>query len=106
MSTSPKKKAKINLKNIGRFIQGYTRAFSETFGLLDEHKKEQVIYRTELAKECTLNGSCVYCGCTTPAKYYSDEACEDPDKQCYPAMMNKEEWIAFKLEKDITIKIN
>lgn len=106
MSTSPKKKAKISLKNIGRFIQGYTRAFSETFGLLDEHKKEQVIYRTELAKECTLNGSCVYCGCTTPAKYYSDEACEDPDKKCYPAMMSREGWAAFKLSKDLTIKIN
>lgn len=109
MSTSkrkPSNKAKINLKNIGRFIQGYTRNFSESLGLLDKHKQEQVIWRAEQAKECTANGSCVYCGCTTPAKYYSDEGCEDPVKKCYPDMMSKEDWDKYKVTSSINIKID
>lgn len=103
MSTN---KAKINLKNIGRFLQGYSRKFSETFGLLPEYKQEQVVWRTNQAQECTLNGSCLFCGCTTPAKYYSDEGCENPVKKCYPDMMSETRWAAFKLSKDITIKID
>lgn len=102
----PENKAKISLTTIGRFIQGYARKFSETFGLLEYHKKEQVIWRTEQAKECTANGSCVYCGCGTPAKYYSDEACEDPVRKCYPAMMTEYTWEEFKQHNDITIKID
>lgn len=103
MSTN---KAKINLKNIGRFLQGYSRKFSESFGLLEIHKREQVIWREAQASVCTANGSCTYCGCTTPAKYYSDEGCEDPVKKCYPDMMSETEWIAFKSSKDISIKID
>ena len=106
MKQKPSNPAKINLSNIGRFIQGYSRKFSETFGLLAEHKQEQVLYRQEQALECTKNGSCVYCGCDTPAKYYSDEGCEDPERKCYPEMMNKEVWEAFKLGNGLEIKID
>lgn len=103
---NPENKAKVNLKNIGRFFQGYRRRFSETFGLLEVHKQEQVVWRGEQAKECLTNGSCVYCGCDTPAKFYSDEACEDPVRKCYPDMMPKEVWDKYKEEHNITIKID
>lgn len=109
MSTDKTKlsnKAKVSLKNIGRFIQGYTRSFSDALGLLEEHKREQVIWRAEQAKECTENGSCVYCGCTTPAKYYSDEGCENPDKMCYPEMLSKDTWEHYKKMYNITVKID
>lgn len=109
MSTNkrkPENKAKINLSSISSFIQGYTRKFSETFGLLDLHKKEQVVWRGEVAKECLENGSCLYCGCDTPAKFYSDEACEDPIRQCYPAMLTAEDWNLWKQQHNITIKID
>lgn len=102
----PEKKAKVNLKNIGRFLQGYARKFSDTFGLLEQHKKEQVVWRAEvMAIDCTTNGSCLFCGCDTPAKYYSDEACEDPVRKCYPDMMNKEDWEAWKTKYNVTINI-
>lgn len=109
MSTSkrrPEKKAKVSFSTISSFIQGYTRKFSETFGLLDLHKKEQVIWREEVAKECLENGSCVYCGCDTPAKFYSDEGCGDPLRQCYPAMFSAEDWDIWKRQNNITIKID
>ena len=106
MSTKPEKKAKVNLTNIRRFIQGYARKFSETFGLLEKYKQEQVIWRGMEAIECANNGSCVYCGCDTPAKFYSDEACEDPVRKCYPTMMPEEVWDKYKIDNNITIKID
>src|ERR1043165_2995865 len=102
----PKNKAKINLRNIGRFIQGYTRMFSETFGMLEPHKQEQVVWRSAKAKECLQNGSCLYCGCDTPAKFYSNEGCEDPLRGCYPSMMDIETWEHYKKDNNISIKID
>jgi len=107
MSTKkePSNPAKISPKSVFAFAQGYLRKFSDAFGMLEEHKKEQVLWRTEKAKECMENGSCLYCGCTTPAKFYSDEKCEDPNRKCYPDMMSKKDWDKFKLENSITITI-
>lgn len=106
MSTrkEPSNPAKINIAHVLSFFQGYTRKFSETFGLLEDYKREQVIWRSELAKECTENGSCTFCGCHTPAKYYADDACEK--EGCYVAMMSKDEWEQFKKSNSITIKID
>lgn len=102
----PENPAKINALNIGRFLKGYARKFSAAFGLLEYWKQEQVIWRTRLAKQCTDNKACLYCGCDTPAKYYGDEACEDPVKQCYPAMMNEKEWNTFKRKTNLKIEID
>lgn len=102
----PSNPAKVTLKTIKSFLQGYTRKFTEGFGMLNQHQKEQVIWRSEKAQPCTDNGTCLYCGCDTPAKYYSDEACEDPIRKCYPAMMDKNTWEEYKKTNDITIKID
>lgn len=103
MKEKPENPAKVNLKNISKFLQGYARKLSDSFGLLPDYKKEQVLWRMEAAKPCTENGSCLYCGCDTPARYYSDEACEDPVKQCYPDMMSEAEWIEYKTKHNISI---
>lgn len=102
----PENKAKMNLKNIGKFFQGYRRKFSEAFGLLEDYKQEQVVWRGEQAKECLDAGACLYCGCHTPAKFYADEGCEDPNRKCYPDMMSKEVWDKYKEKHNITIKID
>jgi hypothetical protein len=91
---------------VGRFLKGYLSYFSESFGLLPEFKQEQVIYRTEKAKECVTNKSCLYCGCDTPAKFYSDEGCEDPVRKCYPDMMDKDTWEQFKKDNDYFIDLS
>jgi hypothetical protein len=103
--TKPSNKAKINVRNIGRFLQGYRRMFSDTFGMLEKYKQEQVVWRSQQAFECTKNGSCVFCGCTTPAKYYSDEGCEDPIRKCYPPMADEETWNKFKNSHNIAVHI-
>lgn len=104
--TKPSNRAKISLKNIGRYIQGYSRKLTESFGLLPEYKQEQVVWRTTQAQECLKNGSCLFCGCTTPAKFYSDEACEDPVRKCYPDMMSEQDWNTFKLTNKTKIQID
>lgn len=106
MKQKPTNPAKVDLKHVKSFFQGYARMFSDSFGILPLHKKEQVIWREQMAKACTDNKACLYCGCETPAKYYSDEACEDPVKQCYPEMMKKTRWNQFKKANNITIKID
>jgi len=97
--------AKINSHNVLRFLKAKLREFSDAFNLLEDYKKEQVIWRRDQAKECSANGYCTYCGCSTPGKYYTDDGCDDPVKKCYPDMMSKEEWEKFKITNNITIEI-
>lgn len=106
MKQKPSNPAKISLKNIKSFFQGYARKFSDAFGMLPKYKQEQVIWRTERAKACMENGSCLYCGCDTPGKFYSDDACEDPERKCYPDMMAEQEWEVYKRDNNIEIKID
>lgn len=103
MSKKPVNPAKVNIKNVGSFLQGYARMFTDAFGLLEDHKKEQVVWRSRQAKECMDAKHCTYCGCSTPGKFYSDGACEDPVKKCYPEMMNAEDWEVFKQINSIVI---
>ena len=107
MSTrkEPSNPTRITPKSVFAFAQGYLRKFSDTFGLLEDHKKEQVLWRTEQAKAWMENGTCLYCGCDTPAKFYSDEQCEDPERKCYPEMMSKADWEKYKIDNSITITI-
>jgi hypothetical protein len=43
--------------------------------------------------DCYNQGSCVLCGCSTPALQLANKPCDNP---CYPAMMNKRDWDKFK----------
>lgn len=105
--------AKVNLKNIKKFIQGWIRYIiyklylkkklmdkvSDSFTLLPEHKREQFEYRlVTMNQTCLKQGSCVVCGCSTPQLQMADAACEG---NCYPEMMNEENWNKYKLENDL-----
>lgn len=112
---TPLRPAKINLKNIHKFIQGwirfilyklsnakYLKRISETsLALLDNHKKEQFEWRLmTMDKECLSKGHCKICGCQTPQLQMADEAC---DGNCYPAMMDKDTWNEYKTKNQIII---
>ena len=84
------------LSNVFYFLQGYTRYYLvRLFGwwVLRGHIGDQIIARAQSARrECVNGGSCVLCGCHTPALFYADKACDRP---CYPKMMGRHEWKVF-----------
>jgi len=90
-------KAKINLSNIMSYLVGnfryacYDNAWSV---IIREHILDQIHWRIEVMKpECYTSGSCVECGCTTTALQMANKAC---DGLCYPTMMSRDNWRAFK----------
>ncbi len=87
----------VTISNIAAYLQGNFRKlvdkYSAGFLELEEHIKEQIIWRETVASPyCMSNKECK-CGCPIPDLFYADKAC--PDK-CYPEMMNKEEWEGYK----------
>ena len=87
----------ITLKNVKAYVQGKTRSLVERFGgefiQLEDHVKEQIIWRHGKAdKDCIEKGVC-YCGCEMPDMLYADKTCE---KNCYPVMMDKKTWEDYK----------
>lgn len=86
-----------NPKKIYNYFLAEYRVFlsNNSLGfLIREHIREQYDYRITAMKEaCRSNGACVECGCKTPDLQYGNLACEG---NCYPDMMNKEEWIKYK----------
>jgi hypothetical protein len=87
-------KKDINLKNIKAYVQGNLRYLTEQYGpeflKMEPHIREQVMFRMDIANpECKKAKSCIKCGCDTPQLFYADKQCGG---ECYPKMMNKEEW--------------
>lgn len=111
---TPTEPAKINLRNIKKFLQGWTRYIyyllsknkfakkvGDSLNLLPSYKQEQFNYRLQVMnKECLTSGHCVICGCGTPELQMADEACEG---KCYPEMMEEKEWVDFKINNNIKI---
>lgn len=99
--------AGITLSNVKGFLQGNWRKFKEDILKLNnpKHIQEQIMYRMIVAKPCLDNGACTYCGCDTPELFYEDRGCKDPEKKCYPKMMNEVEWKNFKIENNINIEL-
>jgi hypothetical protein len=80
----------VTLKNIKEYVKGNIRYLIDEYGNdflnLEEHIKEQVVYRKSVAnKQCIQEGVCK-CNCTIPELFYADKSCSD---KCYPEMMNK-----------------
>lgn len=112
----PSHPAKVNFKNIRRYIQGWLRYLKYGFekwynrnkkeddkqvSFLPDEYKEQYEWRlTVMNPTCLSNGQCVICGCETPQLQMSGEACEG---KCYPDMMPKEEWEAYKKANNIKL---
>lgn len=56
--------------------------------------KEQIEARLlSMRTTCFIEGSCVKCGCVTPALQMAHKSCDD---MCYPELVSKETWKAFK----------
>ena len=111
----PTQPAKINLHNIGRFIQGWWRFIvykltkrskllakvADDLHFLDQNQREQFEWRlTVMNPKCRENGACIVCGCETPQLQMAGEACEG---KCYPDMMDKKSWEEYKKENQIVI---
>jgi len=64
--------------------------------LFRKSSQEQYIYRINVAiADCILNGSCVVCGCATPALMFRNKTC---DAFCYPDKMSTKKWEKYKTE--------
>lgn len=65
--------------------------------LMRPHIFEQIQWRISVMNlECYERGSCIKCGCETTALQMANKACAG---DCYPKMMNIEEWKAYQLAK-------
>lgn len=93
----------ITFKNVLAYIQGnvrYQLFYSKHLKkLIRLHIFEQISYRIKVMdKECLAKGECKLCGCETTALQMADKACNKP---CYPPMMSKEVWKAYKIIEGI-----
>ena len=100
--------AKINLKNIKKFIQGtFYKTVSKIpvvkYYFVDKARTEQVLWRFEQvlikSPECFSTGEC-FCGCDLEGLVYANPACEQKG-HCFPEMMDVAEWELFKMENKI-----
>jgi hypothetical protein len=82
--------------------------------LLKKHIIEQFEYRLTKSRKCVLNGSCVFCGCKTPELMFANKPCGlikltkynrkaviDSEEICYDKMLNKKEWLNFKIKNNV-----
>lgn len=85
------------IKNVYYFIQGKFRNFvyhSFAKSLLATYIREQIDYRLKVMNPtCYSEGSCVMCGCDTPALQMANKSCPKP---CYPEMLSKKNWTEYK----------
>lgn len=83
--------------DIWYYIQGNVRykIINSSFRkLIRKHVLEQIELRiSNMNRECYNNGECVMCGCATTALQMCDKSCKG---LCYPRMMSRKEWLAFK----------
>ena len=92
-----KNPAKITFKNVKNFLSAQVREA----GFLPEWEKEQVLWRAEAAKPCTLNGSCLECGCETPDLFYGTDGCKRKENPCFPDMMDEQTWTQYKIDNNL-----
>lgn len=97
------KENRFNKKNILNFTKGkvrYALYYNRVlYYFLPKHIREQYEYRLYRVSTknptCLDKGSCIVCGCQTPALFFADKGCEGG---CYTPMKSKEEW--EKITKD------
>ncbi len=79
----------------------YRLYFSKFKWVIRKNIRDQIHYRiATMNQECYSQGSCVECGCSTPAMQMSSKTC---DRDCYPPLMNKELWERFK--SNLSVKV-
>ena len=99
---------KVSPEDAWYYIQGSTRfiAYKKFKWVLRKHIIEQVEWRRDVAANpCYLNGTCLCCGCDTPAVFFSAKSCSveklsychtNGEKNCYPRLMSRKQWKKFK----------
>ena len=94
-------KNKIKINDIFAYMLGNYRMIIYDSGLtflLRKHIIEQYEWRlTKMNPQCFLSGSCVKCGCDTPALQMANKAC---DGGCYFEMFSKKKWKEFKIREE------
>lgn len=88
---------KVNVENMAKVADGYTRWTMYKLGLTADHISEQLEYRFRVCSNCIENGSCVVCGCTAPKRLCTSGPCAGGK---YPALMGKDDWEKFKKSKE------
>ena len=93
-------------KDVFYYIQGNVRSylyytnwwFLPLHIFIPLHILEQMVARlnTIEGSECYEKGSCKHCGCKVPALTFCNKKC---DGFCYPKIVNKKDWLYFKLNK-------
>lgn len=100
--------AKINFKNIKKFIQGtyFKLVMKIPFlakGLVKVSRAEQIAWRrTQVAiksPQCFTSNEC-FCGCDVEGLIAANPGCEQ-QYHCFPEMMTTEEWREFKTKNKI-----
>ena len=90
-------KAKINLKNVISFLQGWVRykVFNTWLDfLIPKHIKEQYQVRLDSTDIiCMSSGACKNCGCEIPKLQYANKGCAE---LCYPRLLSKKDWKCMK----------
>ena len=93
---------KIKINDIFAYIIGNYRHWCYDNGykfLLRLHIIEQYEFRlTKMNPECYSSGSCIKCGCDTPALQMANKACKGG---CYFEMFGKKRWEEFKLRIEL-----
>ncbi len=89
-------------KKIVSYVEGHLNMLSDTFQMMEWHRKEQVIYRMNICKDtCLPAGRCEVCNCKVPGKMYSTLSC---DKSKFPDLMGKEDWEKYKKANNIDVQ--
>lgn len=92
----------ITPKKILQFFEGNIKMLGDTFHIIPQHEKEQVIFRADICKdECMKLGVCRYCGCSVPGKLYVNESCNGGER--FPDLMTKVKWEEYKRDHGITV---
>lgn len=110
------------------YIQGWARLLlwqhPFLYKLIRHHIAEQFVWRTEAAKACCDNHSCICCTCDVPAVFFASKACSmsnpayracldpkfrekgmpfeklgDQKEPCYPPLMTRKQWQNFKTSR-------
>lgn len=102
--------AKINLKNIKKFIEGnfYKLILKIPFikdHFVDKARVEQYTWRRKCVQEksplCLEKGEC-FCGCDTEGLILANPGCEQKG-ECFPPLMDTLTWKKYKIEHEIVL---
>lgn len=91
-------------KKVKQFIEGNLNMLEDDMFGKPQYYKEQILYRASKCQDCYRIGKCLNCGCSLPGKHYVKESCNNGLR--FPDLMEEEDWIKFKEDNNIEIKLD